>query len=102
MSLRTLRLVCAAIFVAGIAGLIISSIAGNNNGVVLSAGIPTSIAALVLISASAVSQRDPIDAFDEARAEMMESRIERLVAAGSDEAEVRSLVREAIQVGKRL
>ena len=51
LAARFLRPVCAAIFVAGIAGIIVTSINGNNAGWVLSIGMVTAVAA----SASAIS-----------------------------------------------
>ena len=88
-------------FVCGIAGLIISSIAGNNNGVVLTIGGCIAVAAVVLLTISAVTERDRIDAFVEADAEQLEGRISTLVAAGADEAELRSLVRDAMRLERR-
>ena len=92
---------CIAVFVLGIAGLIISSIAGNNNGVVLTIGGCISAAALVLLTISAVTARDRIDAFVEADAERLEGRIAVLVASGADEVEVRALVRDAMRLERR-
>lgn len=88
-------------FVCGIAGLIISSIAGNNNGVVLTIGGCIAVAAVVLLTISAVTERDRIDAFVEADAERLEGRISTLVAGGADEAELRSLVRDAMRLERR-
>lgn len=101
MSLRSLRVICAFIFVGGIAGLIVGSIAGNNNGTVLSAGAPTAVAAIALLAASAVANREPIDAFEDAQAEQLEASIQRLVDDGAPEAPVRSLVREAMRLGRK-
>jgi len=92
---------CIAVFVCGIAGLIISSIAGNNNGVVLTIGGCIAAAVLVLLTISAVTARDRIDAFVDADAERLEGRIATLVAAGADEAEVRALVRDAMRLERR-
>jgi hypothetical protein len=89
------------VFVCGIAGLIISSIAGNNNGVVLTIGAFIAAAALVLLTIGAVTPRDRIDAFTDAKAEALEQRVTELVAAGADEAEVRALVREAMRLERR-
>ena len=100
MTLKSLRTICAAVFVCGIAGLIISSIL-NNNGAVLTVGLVTVVAAISLLAASAVVRREPIDAFEEADAERLESSVQQLVAAGAPEADVRNLVREAIRLGRR-
>ncbi len=98
---RWLIRACIAVFVCGVAGLIIASVAGNNNGVVLTIGGCTSIAALVLLTISATTERGRIDAFVEADAEQLEQRIGALVAAGADEAEVRALVRDAMRLEHR-
>ena len=100
MSLRVLRTLCAAVFVCGIAGLIISSVL-NNNGAVLTVGLVTVVAAVSLLAASAVVRREPIDAFEEAEAERLESSVQQLVDAGAQETAVRDLVREAMRLGRR-
>ena len=100
MTLRTLRSICAAVFVCGIAGLIISSVL-DNNGAVLTVGLITVVAAVSLLAASAVVRREPIDAFEEADAERLESSVQQLVAAGAPETAVRNLVREAMRLGRR-
>jgi hypothetical protein len=92
--------VCAVVFVAGIAGLIASSVAGNNNGVVVTIGSITAIAAIVHITVSTVTATSRVDVFDEARAERLEDDVQALVSAGADERAVRSLVREAMQLGR--
>jgi hypothetical protein len=89
------------VFVCGIAGLIISSIAGNNNGVVLTIGGAIVLAAIVLMAVNTVTVHDRIDAFDEAAAEKLEGRVAELVQQGADEDDVRSLVREARRSSRR-
>jgi hypothetical protein len=90
---------CIGVFVCGIAGLIIASVAGNNNGVVLSIGAAIVMAAIVLMTVNTVTVSERIDAFDqaadEAAAERLETQIGRLVEQGADEDDVRALVREA-------
>ena len=86
---------CAAVFVCGIAGLIISSIAGNNNGVVLTIGGCIVLAAIVMMTVNTVTVHERIDAFDDAAAEQLEAHIARLVEQGADEDDVRALVRDA-------
>jgi hypothetical protein len=90
--------VCAAVFVLGVIGLIISSVAGNNEGVVLTIGAGMSIAAIVLLAVSATAPGRRIDAFVEADAERIEQRIQALVQAGADEQQVRDLVRDAVRM----
>jgi Flp pilus assembly protein TadB len=88
------------VFVCGIAGLIISSIAGNNVGVVTTIGLTTSLAAVVLLTASTVANRQRIDAFNDALAEQVEAQIGGIVAGGAKEDSVRKLVRDAIDLGR--
>jgi len=95
MAKRWISLGCATVFVVGIAGIIVTSIVNNNNGLVITFGAMMTLAAIVLIAVNAVTPQEPIDVFDEARAEQLEARIGDLVAAGADEAEVRALVRDA-------
>jgi len=99
-ALRVIRIACVVVFVCGIAGLIISSIAGNNVGVVTTIGLITSLAAVVLLTASTVANRQRIDAFNDALAEQVEGQIGTLVASGAKEDTVRKLVRDAINLGR--
>jgi len=99
MSLRVLRTMCAVVFIGGIAGLVISSVL-DNNGAVLTVGLLTVVAAVSLLAASAVARREPIDAFDEAKAERLEVSVQRLVDSGAPESDVRDLVREAMRLGR--
>jgi hypothetical protein len=92
---------CIAVFACGIAGLIISSVAGNNNGLVLSIGGVIVIAALVLMTVNTVTVNERIDVFDEAIAEQLEEHVVRLVEQGADETDVRNLVREARRSRRR-
>ena len=99
-ALRAIRIVCVVVFVCGIAGLIISSIAGNNVGVVTTIGLITSLAAIVLLTASTVANRQRIDAFNDALAEQVEGQIGTLISSGAKEDTVRKLVRDAINLGR--
>ena len=101
MASRWIPRVCAAIFVAGIAGIIIASVNGNNAGVILCVGLIIVLAAVALLTYGAVTSRTRIDAFEEAAAEQLEEQVGALVAAGADEAEVRALVRDAMRIGRR-
>ena len=100
MALRLIRICCAVVFVAGIAGMIITSVNGNNEGYVLTIGSTTAIAAIVLLTSSAVTRREGIDAFDDVVAERVEGRVNALVESGADEEAVRALVRDALQLGR--
>jgi len=93
--------VCALIFVAGIAGIIVASINGNNAGVILTIGLVIVLAAVALLTTGAVSPKGRIDAFDEAAAEQLEAQVVALVQAGAAEEQVRALVREAMRAGRR-
>ncbi len=99
-SLRIIRISCAIIFLGGLVGIIVSSIAGNNEGVVLTFGIAISVAAVVLIAVSATTTKERLDVFEDAVAEQLEARITYLVTAGANEEEVRSLVRDSIRIGR--
>ncbi len=101
-SLRVIRIACAITFVASIAGLIISSIAGNNAGWVISIGLVAAIAAVVLIVASLVASQLRLPEFSEARAEEVERFVARLVEDGADESTVRELVRASVHLGRGL
>lgn len=101
-SLRVIRISCAITFVASIAGLIVSSIAGNNAGWVITIGLVAVFAAIVLIVASLVSSHQRIPEFSDARAEEVERIVTRLVAAGADEDDVRGLVKASVQLGRGL
>ena len=101
-AIRILRRLCAVLFVVCIAGLIVSSIAGNNEGWVLSIGAIGVAAAVVLIITSLVASQQRLPSFSDAHAEQVENRIAALVAAGADESQVRDLVRESIRLGRGL
>ncbi len=101
MSPRTVRRVVVVVCVAGVAGMIMASIAGSN-GAALTFGLITAAAVLCLMVATAVGGGGggaPAGQ-DESRAEGVEAMMERLVTAGADEADVRQLVEEAIRLGR--
>ena len=100
-AVRTIRISCVVIFVFGIAGMIISSIAGNNVGVVTTIGVTTAVAALVLLIASVSSNTSRLDVFDEANAQILERQIVELVKSGTNEIALRSIVRDATKFGRR-
>jgi hypothetical protein len=101
-AIRAIRIACAVIFAMCIPGLIISSIAGNNEGWVLSIGLCGALAAVILIVVSLVTSTKRVPEFSDVRAEAIEQRITQLVAAGVDENELRELVRSSIQLGQGL
>ena len=101
MARRWIPRVCGGVFVAGIAGLIISSVAGNNAGFVLSIGLGIVFAAIALLTYGAVTAKERIEPFDEARAEQLEAQVQALVHSGAPEEQVRALVRDAMRIGRR-
>ncbi|MBW3555625.1 MAG: hypothetical protein KY454_01675 [Actinobacteria bacterium] len=106
MSPRAVRRVVLAVCVAGIGGMIASSIAGNN-GAALTFGLTTAVAVLCLMVATAVSTagagRHPDDAVTtDALGAEVEARVEGLVGQGCEEAAVRALVRDAVRFGQAL
>ncbi len=100
-ALRVIRTICLVIFVAGIAGMIVTSINGNNVGLVTTIGMTTAVAAIVLLTASTVAARRRLDVFDDALAERIEARIGEMTQSGADEAALRRLVADAIDLGRR-
>lgn len=100
-SLRVIRWVCAVVFVCGIAGIIVSSINGNNEGWVVTIGLTTTLAAITLIIASTVASRLRIPAFNEVAAEKLETLISTEVANGANEDALRDIVRRAVELGRQ-
>jgi hypothetical protein len=96
--LLSVRIACGVVFVVGIAGMIIASLSGNNEGWVITSGAATALAAIVLMTASAVADRSRIEEFDDVVARRIEGRIAALVEAGANEAEVRELVRDSLRL----
>ncbi|MCX6536352.1 MAG: hypothetical protein NT119_07350 [Actinobacteria bacterium] len=100
-AVRIIRISCAVIFVLGIAGMIISSVAGNNVGVVTTIGVTTAIAAVVLLIATVAATNTRLEVFNEAQAQRLERKITALVKSGTDETSLRSIVRDATKLGRR-
>ncbi len=96
--LRALVLVLCAV---GIAGMIISSINGNNNGWVISFGFLTAAPAVMLLVTSIVLNAERGHGVDESLAERIEQRVGDLHGAGADEESLRQLVRDAVRLGRR-
>lgn len=117
MSPRILRRIVVLVFVSGIAGMIVGSIK-DNNGVAITFGLVTAVAALGLILITSVAPpgsltKAPADdesghpdltervvPIDEAAARDIEARIQALVDAGADETDVRLLVRRSVDMGR--
>jgi len=100
VALRLIKFVCFGLFLAGIPAIIVSSIRGNNEGWVLTFGMITAVAALILIAVSSVTTTKRIDAFNDVRAEQVEQRVQQLVQAGANEDDVRALVRDSINLAR--
>ena len=103
MTLRVLRWAVIAICVVGIAGMIIGSIADNNNGVVVTFGLITAVSIIVLMAVATTARsleakQTAVTEVDEALAEEIEAGVQALVAAGDDEASVRDLVGKATRL----
>jgi hypothetical protein len=96
---RIVRRVVLVVFVGGIAGMIVGSIA-DNNGIAITFGLFTAVAAVCLMLVTSMTGEQASVRFDEAMAEEMEGRIQALVEAGADEEQVRDLVRDAVQLGR--
>jgi membrane protein YdbS with pleckstrin-like domain len=101
MSVRRFRTAAAVVWVAGIAGMIVNSIRGNNNGWVVTSGMATAIASIVVLAVTNATQHARVDVFEEADAERLEGQVSGLVDAGADETAVRTLVRDAMRAGGR-
>lgn len=89
-------------FCLTIPGLIISSIAGNNEGWVISIGLVGALSAIVLIVVTLVTSTQRIAEFSQADAERIEQRVQLLVREGANEDDVRALVRASVQLGRGL
>ncbi|MFA5774197.1 MAG: hypothetical protein WC864_02335 [Ilumatobacteraceae bacterium] len=97
---RNIRIVCIITFAVGIAGMIISSVDGNNVGRVTTFGIFSAIGAIVLLANTSIVAHPRVDVFDEAAAERLERQITALVDRGTDETALRKLVRDAARFGR--
>jgi hypothetical protein len=96
--LRALVLVLCA---CGIAGMIVSSVRGNNNGWVITFGFVTLLPAVSLLVTNIVLNAERGLGVDESLAERVEAQVDRLRAGGADEEALRSLVRDAVRLGRR-
>ena len=101
MTLKAFRIVCALVFVGGIVTMIVTSIVSNNMGVMITTGLVTAVAAIVLLAVTSAVQGRPLGSIaDDIAAERVERRIGDLAAKGVDEAELRSLVRDSVRLGR--
>jgi cobalamin biosynthesis protein CobD/CbiB len=94
------RRVVIAVCVAGIAGMIVSSIA-DNNGAALTAGLVTAVAVLCLIVTTAVTgAKVPAESHVEQLAADVEEQVQALVGRAAAEDDLRNLVRAAVKLGR--
>lgn len=103
---RIVRWIVIGVCVMGIAGMIVGSVADNND-VALTFGLITAAAVLCLMVATAVTppsassrSTTAAPAFDEAQAARVERLVDGLVAGGADESDIRRLVGEAVRLGR--
>jgi ApbE superfamily uncharacterized protein (UPF0280 family) len=114
ISLRVVRGVTLGICVAGIAGMIVTSI-GGHNGAAITFGLITAVAIVCSMVSTAVaadtahrlSGRDGAEGTDhrfpvERLAEIVEDQIQAMVSAGVDEDALRALVGESVRMGRSL
>jgi hypothetical protein len=95
---KALRRLLLAACIAGIAGMIVTSIAASTDAA-LAFGLLTGGAALALMAITAATG-DGAVADDEVLARSVEQRVADLVAAGADERRVRDLVTDAVRLGR--
>ena len=108
ISAQAVRRVVLVVCVAGIAGMIVSSIAGSN-GAAMTFGLVAAVAVVCSIVATAVST-GRVDASAEGGrggdaddlGQRVEAHVAALVASGADEAAVRALVADAVRLGRVL
>jgi hypothetical protein len=102
MALRTIRLVVVIICAAGIVGMIVASVAGNNNGWVVTCGLVTAVSIIVLMAFATANRPDRTNESvpDDALAATVEQRVVDLVATGASERALRDLVRDAVRLGR--
>ncbi len=99
--LGVVRGLAFAVFVCGIAGMIVTTLTtDNNNGWVASFGLLTAAASVVLMAVAATTRALTEPPSADATGEEVERRIQALVDAGADEATVRDLVRQAVRLGR--
>ncbi len=110
LSVRTVRTLAIVVCVAGIAGMIVTSIL-NHNGAAVTLGLITAVAVLCSMVAKAVAadteQRlgAPAPRGDVAPddlADLVERQVLLVVSEGADEGSVRQLVGEAVRLGRTL
>jgi multisubunit Na+/H+ antiporter MnhB subunit len=96
---RVVRWIVIGVCVVGIAGMIVGSVA-DDNAVALTFGLITAAAVACLMVATAVSPAPQASQVDEAQAARVEELVGLAVAQGAAEETVRTLVGEAVRLGR--
>jgi len=99
MSPGAIRRCLVAACVAGIAGMIVTSITDQPGGA-LTFGLLTAAAAFGMILVTAVTNGGHARSEDDL-GEALEDRVQLLVDGGADERQIRALVRDAVQLGRQ-
>ena len=102
MTAVAVRRVVLAVCGAGIAGMIVSSIAGST-GAAMTFGLVAAVAVLCSIVATAVTVPRGVAAPDsdaDALGRRIEDRVATLVREGADETALRQLVADAVRLGR--
>ena len=110
ISLRLVRGVTLLVCVAGIAGMIVTSV-GGHNGAAITFGLITAVAIVCSMVSTAVAadtarslgsvdagQTHPVESL----AEIVEGQVQAMVASGVDENALRALVGESVRLGRTL
>ncbi len=98
LSARAVRRAVIVVCVVGIVGMIMGSVADDND-VALAFGLLTAAAVACLMVATAVGSTTD-GTLDEVQARRVEELVDDLVAAGAEETRVRELVAEAVRLGR--
>jgi hypothetical protein len=114
MTAASVRRVTIGVCAAGIAGMIVTSIL-DHNGAAVTFGLITAVSVLCSMVATTVERGRPGGtpgpgggrsggpaADPDALAPLVEAKVQDLVAAGADETSVRTLVGEAVRLGRSL
>jgi hypothetical protein len=101
MSAGEVRRAAIVVCVAGVAGMIVSSIA-SSTGAALTFGLITAVAVLCSIVATAVTQTASATSDADELGVAVEDDVALLVDQGADETRVRELVTHAVQLGRAL
>ena len=97
----TLRGAALLLCATGIVGMIITSIADEVGAAITFGFIGATGAFALLLVGVLVPAVESAASWDEERAAAVEDAVQRLVAAGADEADLRSTIAAAIHLGRR-